>query len=780
MINVKALQRKTNALLLTFCMTTGLFTGMPAKAAQEDASNTTTGLSVTDYIDWDEDGNPTGAHADADYYKDITITLSGATLSIRYSEDGQTSDTLTADDITIFKADGTTEVDTEEVSIDTVEAETDDDDPETMVQFECSKVGDYLIKRSADDTDAIHLYVELPSIGFYTSSEPSDETYLASDEDGSTYPGNSFYLYLRSRSEGQTTTLADYPENDSEDSIYPFAVYDNDFNKFTSQEDLSKYFSYEAVSEKEGLYKITLNPDILGIDFSLEANAKITDTSDGSSWNEGCWLDICAEAASERLTACSSIAFDDNGVPSLVDGAEWDSCIYVPMLGESYSAIKYFKESNGKFLSAQDITIYDSNGDITDKVTATDDENGIIRFSSTVPGSYRISYHTDAGTQLNMRLTALYPDAGFYTTDDFSLENMLLSDDKESCYFRFTYGNDRSFYCNIREDLETGEDFSYDLYTKDETTGELTELSKDLISVKQNTYPDNYTSYRISIPQTLTEKCYLMINYSVLDEESSHNMATEIELIPDPNYTPQPSLNPSLESASPIPSQDVSKGDASAAPSIDPSIAPVPSGSSLPASPAAPSASAGPVNTPIASTTPATTGKPSASPSTTTGTPAPSGTPAVTKEPKTTSEPGKQTVSSKKKTIKGLVYKLSVSKSGKATAVCLGAAKQKKTAASIVIPASVKAGAKTYPVTSISKNAFKGLNKLKKVTIGKNITTIGAGAFRGCKKLSNITIKSTKLKKVGSKAFTSTSKKLTVTTSKKKLNKYIKMIRKSK
>ena len=82
----------------------------------------------------------------------------------------------------------------------------------------------------------------------------------------------------------------------------------------------------------------------------------------------------------------------------------------------------------------------------------------------------------------------------------------------------------------------------------------------------------------------------------------------------------------------------------------------------------------------------------------------------------------------------------------------------------LAIPDTIKANGKTVPVTAIAKNAFKGMDKLTTVTIGKNVKSIGAKAFYGCKKLKKITIKSTKLTKktIGSKAFTGINKKAVI------------------
>lgn len=123
-----------------------------------------------------------------------------------------------------------------------------------------------------------------------------------------------------------------------------------------------------------------------------------------------------------------------------------------------------------------------------------------------------------------------------------------------------------------------------------------------------------------------------------------------------------------------------------------------------------------------------------------------------------------------------------------------------KKAKKATIPATIKVGSVTYKVTSIANNAFKGCKSLTKVTIGANIETIGNGAFSGCVKLKSvvipanvktigskafygdkllkkITIKSTVLKKVGSKAFKGIHAKATIKVPKKQLKAYQKLLK---
>lgn len=102
----------------------------------------------------------------------------------------------------------------------------------------------------------------------------------------------------------------------------------------------------------------------------------------------------------------------------------------------------------------------------------------------------------------------------------------------------------------------------------------------------------------------------------------------------------------------------------------------------------------------------------------------------------------------------------------------------KKTYTNVTIPATVKISGVTYKVTTISANAFKGMTKLKKVTIGKNVGKIGAKAFYKCKNLSQITIASTTLSsgKVAGNAFSGTKKKAVVKVPKSKYNAYKKFL----
>lgn len=151
----------------------------------------------------------------------------------------------------------------------------------------------------------------------------------------------------------------------------------------------------------------------------------------------------------------------------------------------------------------------------------------------------------------------------------------------------------------------------------------------------------------------------------------------------------------------------------------------------------------------------------------------PTPTPKVTEKPtskptvKPTEKPTPKPTT--KPAIDGLTYLLNEKKK---TAVVTGA--ENAGEKTIAIPDTVKTDGKKYQVIGISEGAFKGMKKLKTVTIGKNVTSIGKNAFYGCKKLSSIRIKSTGLtaKTVGANAFKGIASKVVIKCPLKKLKDY--------
>ena len=76
-----------------------------------------------------------------------------------------------------------------------------------------------------------------------------------------------------------------------------------------------------------------------------------------------------------------------------------------------------------------------------------------------------------------------------------------------------------------------------------------------------------------------------------------------------------------------------------------------------------------------------------------------------------------------------------------------------KTKKAVKISASIKANGKTYKVTGIAANAFKGNKKMTSVLIGGNVKKIGRSAFKNCKNLTKVTVNGSKLQTISKNAF---------------------------
>ena len=102
-----------------------------------------------------------------------------------------------------------------------------------------------------------------------------------------------------------------------------------------------------------------------------------------------------------------------------------------------------------------------------------------------------------------------------------------------------------------------------------------------------------------------------------------------------------------------------------------------------------------------------------------------------------------------------------------------------KKISSLKVKNTVKIGGKTFQITAIGTNAFKGSKRLKKVTLGANIEIIGKGAFYNCRKLSSIQLKGKKVKTIGKKAIKGIKKKAVIKIPKSKKKAYKKLFKRS-
>lgn len=123
------------------------------------------------------------------------------------------------------------------------------------------------------------------------------------------------------------------------------------------------------------------------------------------------------------------------------------------------------------------------------------------------------------------------------------------------------------------------------------------------------------------------------------------------------------------------------------------------------------------------------------------------------------------------------VCKVTSSGSSGCTVEYVRASNKKST--SVTVPAAVVINGRSYTVTSIASNAFKGNKKLKSVTIGKNVKKVGKNTFYGCKNLKKIVVRSSNLSKknIGKNAFKGIYAKAVVKVPKSKVKSYKSLFR---
>ena len=153
--------RKKIAVFLTLCMVCSLFAGVPMNVQAEE----NVGLTITGWLDWGQGE----ANTEATFGSEENATLAGQTFALRYN--GQP---VTADQIAVSDSENCTFK--------------QNSDHEKFIDFSFKKTGDYTITYTGNTTEdtankTVTIKVGLPTIGFYTTKEATDDGYIGNDED---------------------------------------------------------------------------------------------------------------------------------------------------------------------------------------------------------------------------------------------------------------------------------------------------------------------------------------------------------------------------------------------------------------------------------------------------------------------------------------------------------------------------------------------------------------------------------------------------------------------
>ena len=102
-------------------------------------------------------------------------------------------------------------------------------------------------------------------------------------------------------------------------------------------------------------------------------------------------------------------------------------------------------------------------------------------------------------------------------------------------------------------------------------------------------------------------------------------------------------------------------------------------------------------------------------------------------------------------TVDGIKYEIVVKEDGSKSVKVVGG--EPDTTGTLTIPAEVKIGNKTYPVTEIAPKSFEGNEEVKKVVIPETVTEIGEGAFSGNSNITEVEFKGETLPEIAQGSF---------------------------
>lgn len=411
------------AVLLIVCMLVNCLTINMSASPAKAAGTTPTGLAVYTDLKWEpievenENGDMeerwliSGVNEDCQAENESGTNLNTATW---YFVNG--TNPVTADELQIQSEDGTVITDEETASLvasDEVQEGTEHADSYIRVQIR--KTGDYRICLKEDPQKYITVGVQLPDIGFYTSQEASDDTFIWGDY---TYTESNKTVYLIALCGEEQTLSFDAEKGISVDGD---VVSGSDY-------------SIEKVSAnaKKAVYKVTISPSCQA---ELYLSAEVHIQAGEDEWDSG--TDVWLRCASDGLVM-QWPDYDDNGVlPADKDGDIMKSetielggtNLYFYTVSEqgmeqitNPEELKLFYYENGAFKDVTDNP--EQYGSITQNEEESD-EGAYHLFCVLLKkaGTYKVT--TEAEPDNGVILKADYPDAGFYSSDSLSADNFL-------------------------------------------------------------------------------------------------------------------------------------------------------------------------------------------------------------------------------------------------------------------------------------------------------------------------------------------------------------------
>ncbi len=389
------------------------------------------GLVTKDWIDWNEEIGPY-VNESAEYSKEVGANVKEEKLFYfaYFSEEGGAETKITADKLTVKRADG----EDEEIVVQTC---TENEDL-VMIQF--PDVTDYIVTYTGegDKNKSVTVHAGYPEVGFYTTTSQSIGSILANNcfvySDLENEASKKFYLILKSDNEivlqGETPFIVNtYDESLGED----VRITDVDIIK-------EQYLDVVSLEDVPGVYELTVKTDK---NFGFEVNTKVTDR-EGNSWDDNRYIDV---RYVETGLMFGDPVWGDNGLT----GELWEGSYAKYMEGEVYS-VRYVYlgvTEDGENYTAVDSSAFEEDTEnpdaqlkingATDYIIKSSDEGPFSADKDTVIIKDELAAKGIYGFYMSDNIDITYggetititknlPTIGFYKANEASFDNFISND----------------------------------------------------------------------------------------------------------------------------------------------------------------------------------------------------------------------------------------------------------------------------------------------------------------------------------------------------------------
>ncbi len=439
---MKMKNQKTLFSLLSILLIFGCILGIPTLSFADEENSPSTGLYVTDNIDYNWEDNIYLFQEDYSYYDCTYVDWYTKPIYLAYYDDSNY--TAVTGDIMVTDSEGNS---TQDVIITPIDGQdgfyTITTTVTTYTEYSLSYNG-YSVRLECDST----------GVGFYSSDTASLDNFISeSGYEFSDFTAEKTFYLIGKKYEGETTVVGETIKINEEE-------YTNVSNPYVSITDVT------GENEEFYIYKITVLKDE---NFYLDIARKISFAEEGKD-DETHYSGIDIRYANIGLVVADWMDWNDETQQNILnENAEYSKDLWADLYDKTCH-FKLINENGDSTNMTSNFTVTNEDGSALDKdveILITPDtregREGYYEFTTNTVGNYKVTYKNGNITS-SVNLHIDYPTIGYYSTDK-----------KDAKYFLsqtgYNFGNestDKSFYMILNQN--EGETVTLDeILVNDET-----------------------------------------------------------------------------------------------------------------------------------------------------------------------------------------------------------------------------------------------------------------------------------------------------------------------